>query len=195
MMTLSRPGDDDVRRWLGGMNTVPLSYSPVGLTKSLPDGDVPSGFVIDHNRVRLGLGLAAFERARAAVRRWEMFHLGWVHLCWPSTPIVANTTVAVLIRQFGVWLSNACRIVYLVEQTGDLHRFGFAYGTLPDHAESGEERFTVEWNRSDDSVWYDLLAVSRPNHLLARLGYPYARRLQRRFASDSLRAMERASGG
>jgi len=165
------------------------------LTKSLPDGDVPSGFVIDHNRVRLGLGLAAFERARAAVRRWEMFHLGWVHLCWPSTPIVANTTVAVLIRQFGVWLSNACRIVYLVEQTGDLHRFGFAYGTLPDHAESGEERFTVEWNRSDDSVWYDLLAVSRPNHLLARLGYPYARRLQRRFASDSLRAMERASGG
>jgi len=195
MMTLSRPGDDDVRRWLEGMNTVPLSYSPVGLTKSLPDGDVPSGFVIDHNRVRLGLGLAAFERARAAVRRWEMFHLGWVHLCWPSTPIVANTTVAVLIRQFGVWLSNACRIVYLVEQTGDLHRFGFAYGTLPDHAESGEERFTVEWNRSDDSVWYDLLAVSRPNHLLARLGYPYARRLQRRFASDSLRAMERASGG
>jgi Domain of unknown function (DUF1990) len=41
----------------------------------------------------------------------------------------------------------------------------------------------------------DLLAVSRPNHILARLGFPYARHLQRRFASDSLRAMQRASAG
>ncbi len=28
----------------------------------------------------------------------------------------------------------------------------FRYGTLPDHAESGEERFAVDWNREDDSV-------------------------------------------
>jgi uncharacterized protein (UPF0548 family) len=28
-----------------------------------------------------------------------------------------------------------------------MRRFGFAYGTLAQHAESGEERFTVEWNR------------------------------------------------
>jgi uncharacterized protein (UPF0548 family) len=27
---------------------------------------------------------------------------------------------------------------------GPVRRFGFAYGTLPDHVESGEERFTVE---------------------------------------------------
>jgi uncharacterized protein (UPF0548 family) len=175
------------------MSTAPFSYSPAGLTKSLPNGGAPSGFVVDHNRVRLGAGLAAFERARAAVQSWEMFHLGWVQLCWPSAPISVNTTVAILVRRFGAWLSNACRIVYTVEETGDLHRFGFAYGTLPDHVESGEERFTVEWNRSDDSVWYDLLAVSRPHHILARLGFPYARHLQRRFASDSLRAMQRAS--
>jgi len=195
MITLSRPDDDAVRRWLEGMGAAPFSYSPAGLTKSLPGGGVPFGFVVDHNRIRLGAGHAVFERARAAVRRWEMFHLGWVHLCWPSAPISVNTSVAVLVRRFGFWLSNACRIVYTVEETGDLHRFGFAYGTLPDHVESGEERFTVEWNRSDDSVWYDLLAVSRPNHILARLGFPYARHLQRRFASDSLRSMKRASEG
>jgi len=74
-------------------------------------------------------------------------------------------------------------------------RFGFAYGTLADHMESGEERFTVEWRRDDDSVWYDLLAFSRPRHPLARLGLRLSRALQRRFARDSLRAMARASQG
>lgn len=53
--------------------------------------------------------------------------------------------------------------------TGSIARFGFAYGTLPGHVESGEERFQIEWHRSDDSVWYDILAFSRPNHPLARL--------------------------
>jgi uncharacterized protein (UPF0548 family) len=58
--------------------------------------------------------------------------------------------------------------------------------------ESGEERFTIEWRREDDSVWYDLLAFSRPRHRLARSGAPLSRRLQRRFARDSLHAMMRA---
>jgi uncharacterized protein (UPF0548 family) len=51
----------------------------------------------------------------------------------------------------------------------------------------------VEWRREDDSVFYDLYAFSRPNHFLAKLGYPLARRLQRRFARDSLQAMVRAT--
>ncbi len=62
-----------------------------------------------------------------------------------------------------------------------------------EHAERGEERFTVEWRRDDGLVHYDLYAFSRPNNLLARIGYPLARRLQRRFAGDSLRAMVRAT--
>ena len=70
-------------------------------------------------------------------------------------------------------------------------RFGFAYGTLRDHAERGEERFMIEWQGSDDSVWYDILAFSQPN-LLAKLGYPLTRRLQKRFARDSLAAMVKA---
>jgi alpha-ketoglutarate-dependent taurine dioxygenase len=48
-----------------------------------------------------------------------------------------------------------------------VRRFAFAYGTLAEHAESGEERFQVEW-REDDSVWYDILAFSRPNQLFSR---------------------------
>ena len=83
---------------------------------------------------------------------------------------------------------NACRIVYVVEEQ---QRYGFAYGTLSEHAERGEERFTVEWKREEDTVWYDLLAFSKPGPM-ARLGYPLARRLQKRFAHDSKEAMKRA---
>ncbi|HTG87378.1 MAG TPA: DUF1990 domain-containing protein, partial [Pyrinomonadaceae bacterium] len=78
--------------------------------------------------------------------------------------------------------------VYVIDEP---ERFGFAYGTLAQHAERGEERFTVEWNRKDETVWYDILAASQPGPM-ARLGYPYARRLQKRFAQDSMKAMKRA---
>ena len=70
-------------------------------------------------------------------------------------------------------------------------RYGFAYGTLPDHPERGEERFLVEWNQADDSVWYDLLAVSRPGHWLARIGYLYARYEQAKFRRLSGLTMQR----
>jgi len=55
---------------------------------------------------------------------------------------------------------------------------------------SGEERFQVEWSRNDDTVWYDILAFSRPNHFLTRLGYPMVRRIKKQFARDSVVAMQ-----
>ena len=95
-------------------------------------------------------------------------------------------------RAIGVWWLNACRVVYAVDEAGPLSKFGFAYGTLPGHVESGEERFVIEWDRGDDDVWYDIVAFSRPNHVLTRLGYPVVRRLQKRFGRDSAAAMLRA---
>ena len=86
-----------------------------------------------------------------------MFQLGWVELCWPTAAIAAGTDVAVLVRVWGAW-------------------------SLPDHVESGGERFSIEWDE-----------FSRPRHPLARLGYPLTRRLQQRFARDSMAAMRRAS--
>ena len=70
-----------------------------------------------------------------------------------------------------------------------MKRFGFGYGTLPGHAERGEERFSVEWYREDGCVYYDVFAFSCPKHPLAWFGYPFARALQRRFARDSKRVM------
>jgi uncharacterized protein (UPF0548 family) len=185
VILLHEPDRLFLEKFLASQRGLPFSYEAVGATRSEP----PKGFVVDHNRVLLGRGAAAYEAAVSAVRQWRMFDMPWLQLCWPDAPIEIGSTVAVVTRRFGVWWLNACRIVYGVEETAPVTRFGFAYGTLPEHAESGEERFTVEWNPEDDRVWYDLLAFSRPNHPLVWLGYPVARRLQRRFAIDSLAAM------
>ena len=88
---------------------------------------------------------------------------------------------------------KAPRIVYVVDEQGPLTRAGFAYGTLPEHAVRGEERFMVEWSQASDEVHYDLLAFSLPGSLLVKLAQPVLRRFQRRFARQSLAAMRRAA--
>jgi uncharacterized protein (UPF0548 family) len=80
-------------------------------------------------------------------------------------------------------------IVYVVDEPGPLQRFGFAYGTLPGHAGTGEERFLVEWDRASGEVWYDILAFSRPHQFLSHLGYAYMRRIQKQFKKQSAAAM------
>jgi hypothetical protein len=79
--------------------------------------------------------------------------------------------MGVLGRHFGLWSLNACRIVYVIEEEASLLKcYGFAFGTLPGHVERGEERFTVEWHRAYDSVFYEVFAFARPAHPLARVG-------------------------
>ena len=103
-----------------------------------------------------------------------------------------GSVVGILVRHFGFWSLSACRIVYVVRGTGETEMYGFAYGTLPAHAERGEERFTVEHHLATGEVWYDLYAFSKPAHLLAKVGYPLGRSVQKRFISESKRAMVKA---
>lgn len=188
-ISLRRPSPAEVRAFLGRQKGRPFSYPHVGSTRGAP----PAGFDRDHNRVRLGTGDAAFAAACAAIRGWRMARLGWVELrtADEEAPMAPGLEVAMLTHLFGLWWLNAARIVYTVDESGPARRFGFAYGTLEDHAEMGEERFTVE-QLEDGGVWYDLYAFSRPAYWMVRLGYPLARRLQRRFQVDSKAAMERA---
>jgi uncharacterized protein (UPF0548 family) len=183
---LRRPPDAAVRRFLASQKDLPFSYGEVGASR---EGALPKGYVVDRYRVKLGEGPGAYERAKEALRDWRQFALDWVRLLPPAAPIEVGTTVGVLARHYGFWSLNAARIVYLEEEAGEAERFGFGYGTLPGHGQRGEERFSVEWRRDDDSVHYDVLAFSRPGHPLAWLGYPFSRALQRRFARDSKRAM------
>jgi len=188
MLSLRKPSADALRRFLAAQRELPFTYAAVGATAETP----PAGYVVDRTRIKLGEGEAVFRSAVAALRQWQQFRLGWVE-AWPSdTPIRPGEVVAVMGRAIGVWWLNACRVVYVVDEAGPISKFGFAYGTLPGHVESGEERFLIEWDKSDNSVWYDIIAFSRPNQFSARLGYPVVRRLQKRFGRDSAASMLRA---
>lgn len=192
MFLVREPTAHAVRRFLDSQAERPLSYEEVGATRGGASGgapDAPAGYIVDRYRVRLGEGEEIFGRALAALRSWRMFDLGWTRLIPETTPVEEGVTVAVLARHYGFRSLNAARIVYLIEDSDNVVRCGFAYGTLPGHAARGEERFTVEWDPETDAVYYDVLAISRPNHLLVWLGYPLVRRLQRRFARDSRAAM------
>jgi len=187
---LTAPSEEEIRRFISRQNDSVFSYSEVGASATA----VPTGYNVDDNRIQLGRGEVTWPRAAEAIRSWQMFSMPWVRLYWPSAPIQVGTNVAVSVRHFGFYSVNACRIVYIVDEEKPLRRFGFAYGTLAEHAESGEERFTVELDEKDD-VWYDILAFSRPRQPLARLGYPLSRSLQKRFARDSKAAMLQAVSG
>ena len=185
MFLLSKPNSDAIQLFLDEQASERFSYPEIGATGS----EFPSGYNIDHNRIKLGLGPEVFERAKTAIREWKMFDIGWVELISRDTPIVTGQTVAILVSHYGFYSLNAARIVYtLNEQT----RFGFAYGTLTEHGEIGEERFSVEYDADSGEVWYDLFAFSRPAALLAKIGYPLSRSLQKAFAADSKMAMQRA---
>jgi len=182
MFLMREPSEEDAARFVASQRELPFTYAEVGATNTTP----PTTYTVDHNRIRLGSGEQTFRRAVDALKNWRHFDLGWVVIAPRGVPVGVGATVAVKARAFGTWSLSATRIVYTIEED---RRFGFAYGTLPDHVEKGEERFLIEW-LPDDTVWYDILAFSRPRHPLVRLSAPLARRLQKQFARDSLTQMK-----
>jgi uncharacterized protein (UPF0548 family) len=186
-MLVLEPSEPLIREFLASQKAQSFSYAAVGASR---DGS-PSGYDVDHNQALLGTGEAVFERACESLRRWQMFPRPWTRVEPSGAPIQEGVEVAVLFRVFGLWWLNASRILAVFDETEPVRCQGFVYGTLPDHIESGEECFLVEW-RADDSVWYDIRGFSRPRHWLVRLGYPLARRLQRRFVRESQAAMRQA---
>lgn len=186
MFRITEPSDKDVDKFIASQRDLPFTYPEVGATNATP----PSGYNVDHNRILIGTGEAVFKAGVEALKNWRQFDLGWVTIVPRGVPIKVGATVAVKARAFGSWSLNASRVVYTIEED---RRFGFAYGTLPDHVERGEERFLIEW-LPDDSVWYDISAFSRPKHPLVRLSAPLARMLQKQFARDSLNLVRKICG-
>jgi uncharacterized protein (UPF0548 family) len=181
-----RPSPAEIERFLDASRALPLSYAPVGLART----GAP-GFRLDEEVVAVGTGEAAFAAATAALIEWRHFDLGWVELYPGQADITDGTTVAVAIHHVGFWSLNGCRVVYSTSDPRE-STFGFAYGTLTNHAETGEEVFEVRLDPGTGEVTYRIRAVSRPRAPLARLGYPLTRMLQARFRRDSAAAVRRA---
>jgi uncharacterized protein (UPF0548 family) len=197
MFTFGAPSEREIAKYISSQAKLPFSYAEAGATQSgfgasasdpgSRNSTGPAGYTLDHNRVQLGNGGEIYQRAVEALKQWRQFELGWVTLVPHGVKLEAGAVVAVKARAGGLWSLNACRVVYVIDEA---ERYGFAYGTLPDHIERGEERFLIEWQPNDDSVWYDILAFSRPRHPIVKAGFPYARMLQKRFARDSMAVMK-----
>jgi uncharacterized protein (UPF0548 family) len=159
----------------------PLTYPQNALLMSAYD--------YDDNRVLLGEGEATFAAAKLAIKRWAMFEGTWARIYSTDTPIETGKMVVMCARVFGFWWLNTAKIVYTIDKP---HAFGFAYGTLTHHVESGEELFHVEIE-ADGKVWFRIKAFSRPRFWMVRLAYPVARLLQRRFVRDSFKNMKKVT--
>jgi len=185
MFLLTRPSVRDIDAFVAASHALPLSYGRVGMARE----PAMPGWTCDAYEAVIGAGEEAFGRAKRALAAWRHFDLGWTGLFPRSASIEPGTVVAVLVRHVGFWSLNGCRVLYGV---GDESEFAFAYGTLVNHAECGEEIFAVRFDAVSGNVSYAVRAVSRPRAPLARLGYPVVRRLQARFRADSALAMKRA---
>jgi uncharacterized protein (UPF0548 family) len=189
MFFLKRPSDERIQQILERESLRPFTYSEIGASRLR----APGGYPLNHRRDPIGIGESDYRRAVQALRRWAMYDLPWTTLCWPDRPVEPGVVVGVLVWHFGFWSLNPCRIVYVLEEQDEQrHRFGFAIGTLPEHAEQGEERFTVEWRRHDDSVWFEIYTFARGRHPLVRMTSPLLLRVQFRFGREAVAAMRRA---
>ena len=188
MFSIRRPTARSIAAFIDAQSESPLSYAPIGLSRKAYDG-----YNHDVLRQRVGCGERAFAAARAALETWRAFPRGWIEVFPADAPVTPDTTVAVLAHHLGFWSLNACRVVERLGSSGS--EFGFAYGTLTQHAESGEERFVVSLDPRDETVWYEIRATSKSRAILARVGYPVSRYFQERFRQESALALREAIGG
>jgi uncharacterized protein (UPF0548 family) len=187
MFLARRPSRQTIERFVDESRRLPLSYNQVGIAEA-----PPADYDLDETFVTIGHGQAGFERAKAALAAWKHFDINWVETSPRAASIEPGSVVAVLIRHLGFWSLNGCRVVYGLGDRLHGPTFGFAYGTLTNHAEQGEEIFEVCLRPQTHEVVYRICAVSRPRAVLARLGYPAVRVFQARFRRDSGEAMRQA---
>ena len=160
-----------------------FSYKPIFLTKNTKNK--VKGFDYDAIRVKLGTGKKVFEIGKQAIMQWEMFPKKWIKL-YPTKPTVGiGETVAVTAKYLGLWWVNITRIAYVIN---DMEIFGFAYGTLPGHMEKGEELFQIRMDEKEN-VYFELIAISKPNTLIAKISYNMMRSLQKKFREEAANAV------
>ena len=164
---------------LGALEELPLTYPEVGATAA---GQLPAGYGHLRAERQIGAGQQRFEQAADAVMHWGMQRGAGLRVQASSGVAVAD---AVVLVRMG-FLPAPCRVVYVIDEP-DIR--GFAYGTLPGHPESGEERFVVRRDPTTSAVFAEVSAFSRPATWWSKAGGPLVSVAQRVIARRYLRAV------
>ncbi len=177
-----------MERLLEELESAEPTYSDIGATLS---GKCPDGFHHDQYEAEIGQGPDAFQRSIAGLKTWKAHRLPGMRVFPDNQEIRTGATVVLTLGTPISSIAAPCRVVGVVDgQT----RWGFAYGTLPGHPETGEELFAVSM-APDGTVHFEIEAFSRPGDPLVRLSGPIGRGIQRGGTGAYLRALKRYVDG
>ena len=182
-VSIGIPSADAISKYLDYSAKASFSYEEVGESKNAR----VQGYDNDHSSKVVGKGTEDWEKAKQILLNWDHFPAAWTKIHDLNPTVEVGNDVAVTFNLFGLWWVNSARIVYFFDEP---NRFGFAYGTLHGHVETGEEIFYLEKD-SEGIISYHLKAFSKPAYWFVRLGYPAARFFQRKFVRDSLNQVKK----
>jgi len=154
-----------------------LTYSEVGATAREP---MPAGY--HHVRASRSLGVVDLDEVAEALMTWQMQERSGVRRVSGPPRVALGADVA--FRFLGQRIP--CRVVDLVDEPD---RRGFAYGTLPGHPETGEERFAVERDPATGEVSVTVTAFSNPALWRTKLAGPLSRLVQKTMTQRYLKAL------
>lgn len=162
-----------------------FTYAEVGATRL---GPLPRGYHHLHVRVPVGRGRDAFEAAGTALTTWRLHRRAGATVRADAPRAETGGAVEVSVGVGPLRVAAPCEVVWTAYER---ERTGFAYGTLTGHPERGEEAFTVEL-ADDGTVWFTVLAFSRPAAWYTRIGGPLVPVLQRGYARWLGRTLRKA---
>ncbi len=184
MLSVVKFRDFEIQRFVDKQSHLAFTYPEVGSTRG---GIVPRGYGTDRVIQEIGRGRECFNRCVALMKEWAEYGLNWIEVFPHGVELKPESVVAVVAFVLGIWSMNACRVIYVIDEES---RFGFGYGTLPDHAEIGEERFLIEWNKETDVVTYEILVFSNPSRWYYWLVFPLHRYAQNKFRRESIKLLK-----
>lgn len=162
-----------------------LTYPEAGATR--PGRPLPAGYRHLRYRTRIGEGAAVLASAARTLLTWRMHEAMGVRLRASAPRAAAGVTVRARPGLGPLRLTAPCRVVWAMDTP---NRAGFGYGTLPGHPFAGEEAFVVTLD-TDNGVWFEVVAFSRPARWYTRLAGPVAPLLQHAYAHHCGRTLRR----
>ncbi|MDN6202653.1 MAG: DUF1990 family protein, partial [Micrococcaceae bacterium] len=173
-----------------------LTYTDYGLTEL---GHAPAGYRTVRRRSRVGAGEDAFRRLADGILDWQM-HRGAGLRVPEDTPRASPGVRVVSGMGIGpIRVPAPCRVLWSLEpeaadpDTGP-RRAGFGYGTLKRHPVAGEEAFTAVLD-DEGTVWFEVLAYSKPANWLMRAAAPVTHRTQEWVTRAYFESAERLADG
>ncbi|MCX6400196.1 MAG: DUF1990 domain-containing protein [Propionibacteriales bacterium] len=163
------------------LRAAPFTYNEVGATA---DGRQPGYEWLERSAP---LTRRDWEGACADLLTWRLHERAGLRVQASESPLRQDTVVLLHLGVGRASVPIPCRVAYVIDEPT---RCGFAYGTLPGHPESGEERFVLE-RHGDGTITVAITAFSRPASRLAKFGGPLTRRFQHLMTTRYLRALDR----